>query len=46
MEKIIQQLIIQMLKEKGYEVVIETDGIYVDEEDTSTGVKISVEIIP
>lgn len=46
MEKKIQQLIIQTLKEKGYEVVIETDGIYVDEEDTSTGVKISVEIIP
>lgn len=46
MEKKIQQLIIQLLKDNGYEVEIEPDGIYADEEDTSTGVKISIEIIP
>lgn len=42
----IKQLIIQTLEEKGYEVTVELDGIYVDEEDTSTGIKISIEVIP
>lgn len=46
MEKQIRQLIIKALKGKGYEVTEESDGIYVDEEDASTGVKISVEVIP
>lgn len=46
MEKQIQQLIIQTLEKKGYEVTVESDGIYVDEEDTSTGIKISIEVIP
>lgn len=45
MEKQIQQLIIQALKERGYEVILESDGIYVNDEDTTTGVKISVEVI-
>ena len=46
MERKIQQLIIKTLEEEGYEVNIESDGIYVDEEYTSTGIKISVEVIP
>ena len=45
MEKQIQQLIIQTLEKKGYEVTVESDGIYVNEEDTTIGVKISVEVI-
>ena len=35
-----------MLKDNGYEVEVEPDSIYVDDEDTTTGVKISVEVIP
>ena len=46
MEKKIQQLIIKTLEEEGYEVNVESDGIYVDEEDASTGIKISVEVVP
>ena len=34
MEKKIQQLIIKTLEEEGYEVNVESDGIYVDEEDS------------
>ena len=41
MEKQIQQLIIQMLEEKGYAVTVESDGIYVDDEDITTSIKIS-----
>ena len=46
MEKKIQQLIIQTLEENGYEITLEPNGIYVDEEDTTAGVKISIEVIP
>ena len=42
----IQQLIIQTLEEKGYAVTVESDGIYVDDEDITTSIKISVEVIP
>lgn len=46
MEKQIRQLIIQTLEEKGYEVTVKSNDIYVDDEDTTTGVKILVEVIP
>ena len=42
----IQQLIIKTLEKEGYEVNVKSDGIYVDDEDTSTGIKISAEVIP
>ena len=46
MARKIQQLIVKTLEEEGYEVDVESDGIYVDEEDTYTGIKISVEVVP
>lgn len=46
MENIVKDIIIDALRAKGYDVTIDTDGIYIDEEDTTTGVKISVEIVP
>ncbi len=46
MENIIKDIIIEALRAKGYDVTVDADGVYVDEEDTATGVKVSVEIVP
>ncbi len=46
MDEIIRQIIIEALEHKGYDVSDEWDGVHVTQEDTSTGVKITVEVEP
>lgn len=46
MKNIVKDIIIEDLRAKGYDVTVDADGVYVDEEDTATSVKVSVETVP
>ena len=46
MKEIIRQIIVEALESKGYGISDEWDGVHVAQEDTSIGVKITVEVEP
>lgn len=46
MDKQIIELISVFLEDKGYDVTYMDGALYIDDEDTNTGVKISCEVIP